>query len=208
MFSAQSLATYRSYQGDTVTADLIPGFDIIDESFNDYTRSAFTEVSDSIGGDFFVGTGNTPFYQVNYTNENGDEFAYILNDTQAQAFVQVNGETKALPPTLPESGINGFSEAFAINQSLQVAGWGSTALTEAFQEDVDECRDDETRSDIPVELCIYNLNRSITTGSYRRAVTWQLDAQGDVISSTQYGLVFEPEEGQDSGRLCEYSQSH
>jgi uncharacterized membrane protein len=195
----QSLATYRSYQGDTVTADLIPGFDVIDETFEDYTRSAYSQVNDSVSGNYFVGAGSTPFFKVDYTDEDGDEFTYIVNDTLTQAFVEANGVTTALPPTMPsDTGINGFSEAFAINESLQVAGWGSVSLTEDYQTDIDECLDDETRGDTPVELCIYNLTRSITAGSYRRAVTWQLDAQGNVLSSTQYGMVFEPEEDEDS----------
>ena len=58
---------YRSYHGDTVTADLIPGFDVIDETFEDYTRSAYSQVNDSVGGDFFVGAGSTPFFKVDYT---------------------------------------------------------------------------------------------------------------------------------------------
>lgn len=194
----QSLATYRSYHADTVDADLIPGFDVIDETFNDYTRSAYTEVQDSVGGDYFVGNGSGAFFKVDYTNEDGDEFTYIVNDLLTQGFVQANGVTTALPPTIAEPDVNGFSEVFAINESLQVAGWGTVSFTEAFQTSIDDCLDNETRGDVPLELCTYNLVRNVAAGSYRRAMTWQLDAQGNVLSTTEYGMVFTPADDEDS----------
>ena len=68
----QSLATYRSYQMDTVSVDLIPGFDVFDESFNDYSHSAYSEINDSVDGDYFVGAGAAAFFKLDYTNEDGD----------------------------------------------------------------------------------------------------------------------------------------
>ncbi|MDC8831053.1 DUF3466 family protein [Alteromonas gilva] len=189
----QAIANYRSYQGDTVDAELIPGFDVIDDATNDYTRSAFSIVNDSYSGQYFVGSGNTPFFKVDTLDSNDEEVTYVLNDTYRQAFVAVNGVTTPLPPTSPDM-INGISEAFSINSSLQVAGWGSSAYIESVNNNIELCFDDEERGDVPIELCTYSLGLSLNEGSYRRAMIWQLDAQGNLLSTTEYGLLFEPEE--------------
>ncbi|NVK58254.1 MAG: DUF3466 family protein [Alteromonadaceae bacterium] len=193
----QALANYRSYQGDTVDAELIPGFDVINSDTNDYTRSAFAIVNDSYSGQYFVGSGNTPFFKVDTVDSNDEDVTYVVNDTYTQAFVSVNGTVTALPPTSPDT-INGISQAFSINSALQVAGWGSSAYTESVNDNIEICFDDEERGDVPIELCKFSLVRSLTDASYRRAMIWQLDTQGNLLSTTEYGLLFEPEEDNNS----------
>ncbi|GGF57265.1 DUF3466 family protein [Alteromonas lipolytica] len=190
----QPIASYRSYKSDTVTADLIPGFDAFNDAINDYWRQNYTSVYDSVGGDYFVGIANAPFFTVDYTNDDGDEFTYIINNAQTQGFVEVNGNATPLPSALADAPIPGYSEPFAINQSLQVVGWASVDVTDDFQEDIDACLDDETRGSQPFDVCLYNLSLNVTTGTYRRAAIWQLDAQGNVLSTTPYGMAFEPDE--------------
>ncbi|MFS1704650.1 DUF3466 family protein, partial [Alteromonas sp. AMM-1] len=186
---------------------LIPGFDVIKEEFEDYSRSAFTKVRDSFGGDYFVGTANGAFFEVDYTTDDGDDLTYIVNDMPIQPFVQVNGISKVLTPAEDEP-LGGYGEAFAINSQLQVAGYSSAAFTDTYIDAAENCEDDETRGSTPIELCRYNLIASESTllsAGYRRATIWNLDSQGNVVNTTAYGMVFTPEET--SNLLSYYSKA-
>ena len=83
----QKLETLRSYQTDMVGLDLIPGFDVYSEDFDDYSRSSLSLIRDSLNGDFFVGTGNGAFFELDYTNEDGTDYTFIINALPKQAIV-------------------------------------------------------------------------------------------------------------------------
>ncbi|MBL52908.1 MAG: DUF3466 family protein [Aestuariibacter sp.] len=203
----QVFANYRSYNADTVRADLLPGFDVIHESFNDYSRSAYTIARDSVGGDYFVGTANGAFFEVDYTTDDGDDLTYIVNDMPLQPFVQVNGESKVLTPSESEP-LGGYGEAFAVNSQLQVAGYSSASFTDTYITSAENCEDDEVRGEVPIELCQYNLiasENTLISSGYRRATIWDMDTQGEVVNTTTYGLVFEPDE--DANLLSYYSKA-
>lgn len=206
--SVQQLASYRSYITDTTDYDVVAGFDEVTDTFNDYTHSVVTIARDSLNGDYIVGTSEGLYKTLNYTNTNGDELTYTYSDMGQQAFVQVNGVTKRLAPT--DTTLNGISEAFAVNQNLQVAGYGTTEFLQTTSVDgyttvaekIAVCDDDETRGDIPVEICYRNIRlQSGLNGYYfqsqMRAHIWQLDANGNVLSTTTYPLVFTPAEDDD-----------
>ncbi|WP_100641440.1 DUF3466 family protein [Alteromonas facilis] len=194
----QRLAQYRSYRTDGVDMDLIPGFDVVTDTFNDYTQSANTIVRDAIDGSISVGRGVGPYSTLDYVNESGDTITYVLNEHINRAFADVNGQTTPLLSV--ETRLGGYSEAVAINNNMQVVGFGATSLADSSVEFVDSCADDESRGDLPVELCLRNLRESgggladvLRRTAQTRPHIWQLDASGQVVDVTTYGLVFEPD---------------
>ncbi len=194
----QELAEFRSFITDTTDFTLVPGFDEVTEKFDDYTHSVDTLARDSLAGDYIVGTSEGITKELVYTNEDGNDINYTFTDLDDQAFVQVNGSTKPLPPT--NTLLGGKSHAYAINQNLQVAGYGSVSFPASVQASIDTCDDEETRGDRPLEVCYF----AVRSGSgFNSAVNlphiWQLDANGDVISTETFPLLFEPEEDDDTG---------
>ncbi|WP_218311120.1 DUF3466 family protein [Alteromonas antoniana] len=194
----QQLASYRSYIMDTADVELVPGYDEVTDMFDGYTHSVVTVARDSLAGDYLVGTSEGLFKTLEYTNESDTTVLYTYSDMVQQAFVQVNGETKRLAPT--DTLLGGTSHAYAINQNLQVAGYGSASYSENLQPLIDDCYDDEERADEPVEYC---LRRVKATRNFLFPILnthiWQLDAAGEVISTQVYPLLFEPEEDDDVG---------
>lgn len=208
-FAFQHLAVYRSYMTDTTDATLVPGLDEYSDDFEDYTREVVTFARDSLNGDYIVGTTEGPYYNVPYENENGSEVILVLNDIEETGFVSVNGTTKLLPGE--DDTLGGLSQAFAINKNLQVVGNSATAFSDNINTAVENCEDDETRGDTPIEFCYRNIrvdaSSDVTGYAFRipevgnrgtpgvtvRATVWQLDANGDVLSSETYPLVFEPD---------------
>lgn len=205
----QKLETLRSYQTDMVGLDLIPGFDVYSEDFDDYSRSSLSLMRDSLDGDFFVGTGNGAFFELDYTNEDGTDYTFIINALPKQAMVQVNGEAKFLPASTTEP-LGGFGEAFAINNQLQVAGYSSTVFSDAYITAAENCDDDEERGDVPVEVCQYNLisnETTLNTVAQTRATIWEIDTQGEVVNTQTYGMLFTPEED-DTSLFAYYSKAN
>jgi hypothetical protein len=95
----------------------------------------------------------------------------------------------------------GVSTAQAINSNLQIAGSSGIGVIVGLENAINNCLDDDERPDEPVEACLFKL-RAVQNGSdvftqstKRRATIWQADANGNILSKTTYGLVFEPEEG-------------
>ncbi|MCU7554159.1 DUF3466 family protein [Alteromonas sp. ASW11-19] len=194
----QELAEFRSFVTDTTEFNLVPGFDEVTEKFDDYTQSVDTLARDSLAGDYIVGTSEGITKELVYTNEDGNDINYTFTELDDQAFVQVNGTTKRLPPV--NDLLGGKSHAFAINQNLQVAGYGSVSFPASVQSSIETCDDEETRGDRPLELCYF----AVRSGSgFSSAVNlphiWQLDANGDVISTETFPLLFEPEEDDENG---------
>ncbi|WP_414827474.1 DUF3466 family protein [Alteromonas sp. H39] len=194
----QQLASYRSYIMDSVDVSLVPGFDEVTDMFDGYTHSVVSMARDSLAGDYIVGTSEGIFKTLEYTNDDDNVIVYTYSDMGQQAFAQVNGETIRLAPI--NTLLGGSSHAYAINQNLQVVGYGSADFSEDLQPLIDDCYDDEERGDQPVEFC---LRRVKATQDFlfpvRYAHIWQLDASGEVISTDTYPLIFEPEEDDDSG---------
>lgn len=194
----QRLAQYRTYTTDGVANNLIPVFDIVTDTFDDYTQSANTVGRDALNGDVIVGNGVAPFFTLPYVNADGDDVTFVLNDFLSLGFVSVNGVATKLLSV--EQTLGGYSEAFAINSNMQVAGYGATQISEGTQGAIDNCADADTRGDIPEEVCLRNI-REIGTGlgdalrlsSNTRPHIWQLDNDGTVISTTTYGMIFEPD---------------
>ncbi|WP_394220256.1 DUF3466 family protein [Alteromonas gracilis] len=212
-FAGQRLATFRTYETDTQDFSLVPGLDRVTDKFNDYTQSVETIGRDSLNGDYIVGDSTAFVVLDSYENQNGDTLNYTYPESAEQGFVQVSSETKVLPAIDTTAG--GFSSARAINANLQVAGFSTVSFQSDITDSVEACADDEERADIPEGRClfaIYNgafnvprISRAFINSSTDflprfvlfsevNATVWQLDVNGDVISTDTYPLLFEPAE--------------
>ena len=213
-FVYQHLTPYRSYITDTTDADLIPGLDAWSELFDDYAHAVTTYARDSLNGDYVTGSTEGPYYELDYEDEDGNDTTYVLTDIKSTAFVSVNGETKLLASE--DDTLNGLSQAFAINNNLQVVGNSMVDHIEGIDDAIEACEEEETRGDIPVEYCYRSIrvdassdtstygfrlpavgDRS-TPGVHIRATVWQLDANGNTITTDTYPLVFEPDADDES----------
>jgi len=209
----QKLTQFRTYITDTVDAELVPGLDEITDKFDDYTQSVRVSGRDSLSGNYIVGDSGGLVVLDPYENADGDIINYTYPESSQQAFVQVSGETKVLPPV--DDTLGGFGSARAINNNLQVAGFSTVSFQTAVDDAVGRCDDDEERGDISVDRCLFNLYTGEFTAprvstyflttqnttvpafvslSEVNATIWQLDVNGDVIDTQTYPLVEEPAE--------------
>ena len=209
----QKLAEYRTYFTDTQDFSLVPGLDQITGKFDDYTRSVVSVGRDSLNGDFIVGDSTGLVILEPYENEDGDTFNFTYEESAEQAFIQVAGQTKILPPA--DDTIGGFGSARAINTNLAVAGFSTVSFNDTVHDAVEACGDDEERGDLPEGRCLQSIyagefavprisSAFINTSSnflsaYLRfseinATIWQVDVNGDVISQQTYPSLVEPEE--------------
>jgi hypothetical protein len=83
------------------------------------------------------------------------------------------------------------SEVFAINSNLQAVGTSSVSASTFITDSIDACNSDEVTTDI--EVCLYQARTLSRERHTRRATVWQLDAQGETISTETFGLSFTPE---------------
>jgi hypothetical protein len=124
----------------------------------------------------------------------------------------------------PDTTAGGFSDAYGINESNQVVGYGTTLFfSDTLETAIANCENDELidhdedpatedlpfRGDFPVESCISRVvstfssptNSSTTVASLVssfaqfRGLIWQLDGQGNLLNTKVLGLLFEPEAG-------------
>ena len=189
----QQIAQVNSYLATEDTLSLVPGFDMLDSGL--YNGASNTNLRGVNDAGYVVGASQGGFYKLPYTFENGDEGTFVINDFYSRAFAQVNGNIVELLP--PETIAGGLSDAFDINVNNQVVGYGTTDfVTESFKTSVEGCSDDTVRGDIPLEACLRNFNISLSKNveqiAHRRGLIWQLDDQGNVISTKQLGLLLTP----------------
>ncbi|NCP63069.1 MAG: DUF3466 family protein [Paraglaciecola sp.] len=193
----QQFASINSYLATEDDYALLHVFDNINPDTNAYMRSTSTNVRGINEFGDTVGVGQGGFFKVPYTRVDESEVTYVVNTFYTRAFANINGTTVELAPPMVIAG--GQSDAFDINNNLQVVGYGTTELaSEAFQTSVDNCLDETQRGDIPVESCQRSLNLSIGKGTstyaQRRGLIWQLDDQGNVISTKALGLLLTPDD--------------
>ena len=189
--TTQRIAASRSYSTDGVGANLIPAFDELVDGTDEYTGSVTNLVRDALDSNTFVGRSDSVYYVVPYINENGDEINYVVSDFTVNAFVQINGDAKRLQSL--DMTLGGLSEAYDISNNMIVAGAGIVSLPEAIVNAIGTCDDPDTRADVPIEKCQFDLTLNLATGA-RNAHVWQLDNSGNVINLETYGFLFEPEE--------------
>ncbi|MBT3137209.1 DUF3466 family protein [Alteromonas sp. ALT199] len=211
--TGQKLALFRTFITDTQDISLVPGLDEVTDKFDDYTHSVDTTGRDSLNGNFIVGDSSGLVVLDPYENEDGDTINYTYSESAQQGFVQASGETKVLPAVDTTAG--GFSSARAINSNLQVAGFSTVSFLDDVDDAIETCADDELRGDQSESRClftVYNGDFAVprissyyinTSTNYLpgfvllsevNATIWQVDVNGDVISTDTYPLLFEPDE--------------
>jgi hypothetical protein len=184
----QKLATNIGYKTDGTDAEYVAGFDVQRESTNGFTFSMNSRLEGSVNGDFIIGNSPGVFYPFVFTNDTDVEITAVINDFLLRGFVQVNGETKSLMPI--DDTLSGRSEAKAINQNLQVAGSSSIAVPDTVITAIEACSEETVT--VPLEVCLYDTRSRLRDQYIRRATIWQLDAQGETISTQSYDLSFTP----------------
>ena len=202
--SSQQIANTVSYLVSENETSYIPGFDQLSDQNNKFTFNSSTVVRDINDSGFSVGTGEGYYSKLNYTFEGGQNVNFVLHEFGTRAFVSLGNTVVGLPA--PETMAGGVSEAYAINESNQVIGYGSTLIiSDTLETSLTDCEDDELRGDIPFESCINSTISSFTASAASfaqlRGLIWQLDEQGNLLETKQLGILFEP----DADDIANYS---
>lgn len=186
-----------SINGDTVS--YVYGLDVESDTLNGYTFAQRSILGDSVNGSHIVASMDGPYREVTYVNSSSNEVTYVINDFGSRAFVQTGDKVTPLIPD--EQRLGGISEATAINSSLQVAGTSGIGIVKSMEELIEACSDDDSRGDIPVDVCLYRLQTQVSSNNATvlrnntqlRATIWQLDTSGEIVSKTVYDLPFQPD---------------
>lgn len=208
---AQQIANTISFLATESETNFIPGFDQRSGPDNEFSINSNTTVKDINDSGFAVGTGEGVYTKVDYTLASGEDLTFVVHEFSTRGFVSLGGDSVVGLPA-PQTIAGGFSEAFAINESNQVVGYGTTLfLSDSLQTAITECENEEliddgdpetvdfpVRGDVPVESCISRvigtLTNSVNSFAQLRGLIWQLDGQGNLLDTQQLGLLFEPEE--------------
>ncbi|MFC3121678.1 DUF3466 family protein [Agaribacter flavus] len=210
----QKLASELAYKTDGTDTSYIFGFDQETEGTAGFTFALDTRITDSVFGSHIVGNMPAPFFRLDYVDENGEDQIFVINDFLQRGFVQVGDNVTALLPPNIEAG--GYSEAYQINENFQVAGVSSIGTNDVIQERLTICNDDEQRADVPVEACVFSIFNQLdfssdyipdaaalygpqsgetrATSLELRPTIWQLDAEGNLLSTQVYDSLHEPDE--------------
>jgi hypothetical protein len=209
--SAQQIADTISFLASENSSNYISGFDQLSEQDNEFSLSTTSIARDLNDSGFIVGSGDGFYNKIDYTLASGDDINLVVHEFGTRGFVSFGDTVIGLPA--PDTTAGGFSDAFGINESNQVAGYGTSLfLSDTLQTAITDCKNDELvddedpdtqdfplRGDIPVESCISNIVDSFTnspsTFSQFRGLIWQLDGQGNLLDIKMLGLLFEPEAG-------------
>ena len=190
--TTQRLVPWLSYVSENGAIEYIPAFDAVDADYSGYTKSLDTRVQAINDNGVIVGNSQARPEKLDYVNESGDEFTFLVREFGGRGFVDLNGINVGL---VSESDIaGGYTEAHDVNNSLQVVGFEVFDPNEAISEAAENCADDEIRGDTAIEICLQSLQASLEGSHNRRAVIWELDTDGNVVDKKTYELPFEREE--------------
>ncbi|GAA0852039.1 DUF3466 family protein [Aliiglaciecola litoralis] len=207
----QQIANVQSYVLVNNEAEAITGFDQVSQDLGGLTKSADTLVKGINAFSMTVGLAEAPYRKINYRNNSGDNLKYHVSDFVVRGFLDINGTTFDVMPTETIGG--GISVANDINNSFEVAGYGSIEINPSFEALLEQCDDEQERGDIPEEVCVRslrdqylaainnNLNsprgviRPIDTSYLRRAMIWEFNAQGELLDSVELGTLIDPVPG-------------
>ena len=194
--SSQQIADSVGFLVSENDTTYIPGFDQFSDQNNEFTFNSTTLVRDINDSGFSVGTGEGFYSNLDYTLESGENVNFVLHEFGTRAFVNLGHTVVGLPAPVISAG--GISEAYAINESNQVIGYGSTLIvSDSLETSLANCEDDELRGDVPLKSCINGIISSFTGSASSfaqlRGVIWQLDEQGNLLDTKELGILFEPD---------------
>lgn len=167
--SFQQIASAISFLASENETNYIPGFDQRSVQGNEYSISTNAIVRGINDSGFAVGGGEGFYNKVDYTLENGNDVTLMVHEFGRRGFVSLDNTVIELPA--PETTAGGFSDAFGINESNQVVGYGTTLfLSDSFETTISNCESEEIvddgntetvdfplRGDIPIESCTSSL---------------------------------------------------
>ncbi|MFT6343136.1 MAG: hypothetical protein ACJAWQ_000181 [Paraglaciecola sp.] len=194
--NSQQIANSVGFLASESETTYIPGFDQFSDQDNEFTFNSTTLVRDVNDSGFSVGTGEGFYSNLDYTLESGENVTFVLHDFGIRAFVNLGNTVVGLPAPMTSAG--GISEAYGINESNQVIGYGSTLIvSDSLETSLANCEDDELRGDVPLESCINSIissfTGSATSFAQLRGLIWQLDGQGNLLDTKELGILFEPD---------------
>lgn len=223
--SAQQIADIVSFLASESDSNYISGFDQRSEQDNKFSLSTTSIARDLNDSGFVVGSGEGFYNKIDYTFESGEDVTFVVHEFGTRGFVSLGDAVIGLPA--PDTTAGGFSDAYGINESNQVVGYGTTLFfSDTLETAIANCENDELidhdedpatedrlfRGDVPVESCISSVvstfssptNSSTTVASLVssfaqfRGLIWQLDGQGNLLNTKVLGLLFEPEAGDEN----------
>lgn len=177
-----------------------------------------------------VGVTTAPFYPIEYTYTNSDDEeitqTFYVRDYITRGVWNRSGTTTLVEPS-ETSVLGGESAIMDVNDSGLAAGYASVALSPFAEERIDACSSDDPDAIVtrPDEVCVYGVwlelyNQRATNiapsffsrSNYaaRRSIydirghLWQLDNNGDVISTTELGTLM-PRNEEDSRDFSSYA---
>lgn len=181
-----------------------------------------------------VGWGSAPyrFNEFTYTSNEGDTPQEVTTTYTSRAFTRQaiwsNGQITKTYPAPEQDYLGGESVMMDINDNNLAVGYASVAVSPASQAFADDCqsRIEEGTATRSVYTCMWQrwINLSNATAANlqsfysrasintdqsiydMRATVWQLDANGEVISSEQYGTLMERGE-EDDGDFSSYAMA-
>ncbi len=194
--SSQQIANSVGFLASENESTYISGFDQFSDQNNEFTFNSTTVVRDINNSGLSVGTGEGFYSNLDYTLESGENAIFVLHEFGTRAFVNFGGSVVGLPAPVTSAG--GISEAYAINESNQVIGYGSTLIiSDTLETTLANCEDEELRGDVPLESCINGIISSFTGSASSfaqlRGLIWQLDEQGNLLDTKELGILFEPD---------------
>ncbi|WP_017218699.1 DUF3466 family protein [Pseudoalteromonas sp. NJ631] len=169
-------------------------FVVFDEQSPDYeglTRSVTNYLTSIAEDGTIVGWGSAPFKKITFTPEGEtEEETYFVRDWRNKGIlVTPAGEKIRLEPAFTEYG--GLSLATDIKQTADggyiIVGQSSTSLSQRATENIEDSCDGV---DEPVDVCIQRL----TSPYHTRAYKWTFDNDFNLVSATDLGLGFTPDE--------------
>jgi hypothetical protein len=194
--NSQQIANSVGFLASESETTYISGFDQSSDQNNEFTFNSTTLVRDVNDSGFSVGTGEGFYSNLDYTLESGENVTFVLHDFGIRAFVNLGNTVVGLPAPMTSAG--GISEAYGINESNQVIGYGSTLIvSDSLETSLVNCEDEELRGDVPLESClntiISSFTGSATSFAQLRGLVWQLDEQGNLLDTKELGILFEPD---------------
>lgn len=200
----QQLAQVRSYASLDGQVTQVTGLDTVNDAGN-YTQSVNSKVNGVNSNGDIAGRSADSFYTVDYTNKDGKQITYVVNNNLRRGFVKTGEIRTALLPA--DTTFGGVSEAFDINSQLQVVGYASIESTDTLKTALETCNRDKdntekdsndkplpNRGDQPLEACLHKemVKAGFANNFKRHAALWQLDATGVVTGYTDLGIAYTP----------------
>eukprot|EP00919_Chromeraceae_sp_WS-2016_P023852 GHVR01056585.1.p1 GENE.GHVR01056585.1~~GHVR01056585.1.p1 ORF type:complete len:269 (+),score=36.13 GHVR01056585.1:675-1481(+) len=158
--NAQQIANTISFLASENETNYIAGFDELTDQGNEFSIATNTNVRDINNSGMAIGSGEGFYNKVDYTFESGDDVTFVVREFGSRGFVSLGNSIVGLPA--PETIAGGFSDAFGINESNQVVGYGTTSfLSDTLETAVSNCESEELVDDEDADTTDFPLRGDI-----------------------------------------------